>query len=119
MISKGSPTSLKVTFRQLREGRNKSLASCFQMEYRITQTMMQKQDFYSGVRSMLITRDMKPQWSPATLEEVTEAMVAEYFQPFEDPNKELVLTPPTYEPKPWIVEIQTPLPTTTDQKATE
>jgi enoyl-CoA hydratase len=40
---------------------------------------MAAHDFYEGVRAMLIDRDQKPRWRPATLEEVSDSMVDGYF----------------------------------------
>lgn len=46
-----SPTSLKVTFRQILEGGSKDLAACLAMEYRLCQHSMEDKDFYEGVRA--------------------------------------------------------------------
>jgi 3-hydroxyisobutyryl-CoA hydrolase len=84
-LSKLSPTSLKVTFRQIREGANKSLEECFQMEYRISQGFMRPgSDFFEGLRALLIDKDRNPQWSAASLSEVTDEQVDEFFQPRDD-----------------------------------
>ena len=40
MIVSQSPTSLKITLRQLQEGQNLSLSDCLKMEYRLTQRCM-------------------------------------------------------------------------------
>jgi enoyl-CoA hydratase len=79
-----SPTSLKITLRQLTIGRDYDLDAALALEYRLTQHIMAGHDFYEGVRAMLIDRDRKPQWRPATLAEVTDGMVDSYFAPIGD-----------------------------------
>jgi len=79
-----SPTSLKITLRQLTIGRDYDLDAALALEYRLTQHFMEGHDFYEGVRAMLIDRDRKPQWRPATLAEVTDSMVDTYFAPIGD-----------------------------------
>jgi enoyl-CoA hydratase len=79
-----SPTSLKITLRQLTTGRNYDLEAALILEYRLTQHVMAAYDFYEGVRAMLIDKDQKPRWRPATLAEVTESMVEAYFSPIGD-----------------------------------
>ena len=75
-----SPTSMKLTLRGLRDGAGLSLAGCLENEYRIVCAIEQGHDFYEGVRAMLIDKDKKPVWDPATLEAVDDAMVDHYFR---------------------------------------
>ncbi|MGA7865162.1 MAG: enoyl-CoA hydratase/isomerase family protein [Stellaceae bacterium] len=86
-----SPTSLKIACRQLTIGRDYDLDAALALEYRLTQHVMAGHDFYEGVRAILIDRDRKPQWRPATLAEVTDGMVDSYFESIGD--RELPLTP--------------------------
>jgi enoyl-CoA hydratase len=79
-----SPTSLKITLRQLQIGREYDLEAALALEYRLTQHVMAGHDFYEGVRAMLIDKDQTPRWRPATLAEVGDAMVADYFSPIGD-----------------------------------
>jgi enoyl-CoA hydratase len=74
-----SPTSLKITLRQLQLGREYDLEAALALEYRLTQHVMAAHDFYEGVRAMLIDKDQTPRWRPATLTEVGDAMVEGYF----------------------------------------
>jgi enoyl-CoA hydratase len=76
-----SPTSLKITLRQLIVGAEYDIETALALEYRLTQHFMQGQDFYEGVRAALIDKDQKPHWHPATLAEVTERIVDDYFAP--------------------------------------
>ena len=79
-----SPTSLKITLRQLTIGRDYDLDAALALEYRLTQHLMAGHDFYEGIRAMLIDRDRNPQWRPASLAEVSENMVDAYFTPIGD-----------------------------------
>jgi enoyl-CoA hydratase len=79
-----SPTSLKITLRQLTIGRNYDLGEALRLEYRLTQHMMAGHDFYEGVRAVVIDKDQNPSWRPASLVAVTEAMVDAYFAPIGD-----------------------------------
>jgi enoyl-CoA hydratase len=76
-----SPTSLKITLRQLIVGRDYDLEAALVLEYRLTQHVMAGHDFYEGVRAALIDKDQQPRWQPATLAEVSDAMVDAYFSP--------------------------------------
>ncbi|KAM8749027.1 3-hydroxyisobutyryl-CoA hydrolase, mitochondrial [Acanthopagrus schlegelii] len=88
-LSKMSPTSLKITYRQLREGATLSLADVLVMEYRLSQACMRGCDFYEGVRAVLVDKDQSPKWSPSTLEEVSDQMVDQCFSSLGD--KDLTL----------------------------
>jgi len=76
-----SPTSLKITLQQLTAGRGYDLEAALRLEYRMTQHVMAAHDFYEGVRAALVDKDQNPRWDPATLAEVSDAMVASYFAP--------------------------------------
>ena len=74
-----SPTSLRITLRQLTLGQGMDLEDALRLEYRMTQHVMAAHDFYEGIRAVLIDKDQKPRWQPATLAEVDEAMTERYF----------------------------------------
>ena len=84
-----SPTSLKVTVRQISAGAGIGFAEVLRMEYRLTQACMAGHDFYEGVRAAVIDKDRQPKWRPARLDQVTEAAVDAYFAPLGD--RDLVL----------------------------
>ncbi|XP_051563917.1 3-hydroxyisobutyryl-CoA hydrolase, mitochondrial [Myxocyprinus asiaticus] len=79
ILAKMSPTSLKLTFRQIQEGARMSLQEVLVMEYRLSQACMRGHDFYEGVRAVLIDKDQSPKWKPSTLSEVSEKTVEECF----------------------------------------
>lgn len=84
-----SPTSLKVTLRQLRLGETLHFAKVMTMEYRLSQTMLRHPDFYEGIRAALIDKDKQPRWRPARLDDITPGEVEAFFAP--RPGDELVL----------------------------
>ncbi|KAK6485001.1 3-hydroxyisobutyryl-CoA hydrolase [Huso huso] len=79
-LKKMSPTSLKITFRQLQNGASMSLQEVLVMEYRLSQACMRGHDFYEGVRAVLIDRDQSPKWKPGVMEEVTGDLVDGCFK---------------------------------------
>jgi enoyl-CoA hydratase len=81
LLGARSPTSLKLTFRAMREGKALDFDACMRMEYRITTRALEGHDLYEGVRAAVIDKDQKPRWQPASLEKVPEAAIAAYFAP--------------------------------------
>ncbi len=94
VLQRKSPTSLKVTLRQLRLGAGLSdFAAAMRMEYRLALNTMAARDFYEGVRAAVIDKDQTPQWRPPTLADVSEAMVGRYFEGASGPDLELTADP--------------------------
>jgi enoyl-CoA hydratase len=80
-IRKKSPTSLRITFRQIRQGARLSFDECMRTEYRMVSRIVAGHDFYEGVRAAIIDKDNAPKWSPAELSGVTAEQVDAYFAP--------------------------------------
>lgn len=86
-----SPTSLKLTKRQLEEGANKSLNECLKMEFRLMVHCLERErDFYEGVRALLVDRDQNPKWKPKILSEVSDSSIEYFFEKLSD-SEELKL----------------------------
>lgn len=83
-LRKMSPTSLKISLRQLALGETLSIEEALRMEFRMVRRCMAADDFYEGIRAVLIDKDHAPKWRPATLADVDEAAVARYFAPLGD-----------------------------------
>jgi enoyl-CoA hydratase len=83
-LSKMSPTSLKLTLRQLILGQNYDIEEALALEYRLTQHAMAAHDFFEGVRAVLIDKDQRPHWQPASLDRVDDDRIAAYFAPLGD-----------------------------------
>ena len=74
-----SPTSLKVSFKEVREGALRDFDACMIMEYRILSHILDGHDFYEGVRAVLVDKDNAPDWRPARLEEVESLAIDRHF----------------------------------------
>jgi enoyl-CoA hydratase len=85
VMAGNSPTTMKVALRELRQAKDKaSFADELALEYRLACSIISTHDFQEGVRAVVIDKDNAPRWSPARLEDVTEAMLDRLFAPFED-----------------------------------
>ncbi|ETN41929.1 uncharacterized protein HMPREF1541_03868 [Cyphellophora europaea CBS 101466] len=91
-ISIRSPTSLKVTLKQLRMGKAWSIDETFIREHQMASHFMGHPDFTEGVSARLINKPAtEPQWQPSTLAEVSEEYVNKFFtQPDNVPRLALV-----------------------------
>lgn len=76
-----SPTSLKLTLRQLQEGAGLDFEDNMKMEFRLGQFVLAGKDFYEGVRAVIVDKDQSPKWSPPSLAEVSDADIAKAFAP--------------------------------------
>lgn len=88
-IRQKSPTSLKVTLREIAGARKiESFDDCMRIEWRLAAHCMRGHDFYEGTRAQVVDKDRNPKWQPAALSEVSEANIAAYFAP--PPEGELI-----------------------------
>ncbi|KLN61181.1 3-hydroxyisobutyryl-CoA hydrolase [Kiloniella spongiae] len=75
-----APHSMKVTLAAIRKASTLGgIEEDLDMEYRLACRMFKQKDFFEGVRAVVIDKTGNPQWSPATLEAVPEAMVSDCF----------------------------------------
>ena len=80
-LSERSPTSLKVTLKQMELGRKWSIGEAFKNEYHIAGHFMSHPDFGTGVSARLIQKlPTKPAWDPPSLQDVTTKDVDKFFK---------------------------------------
>lgn len=85
-VAMRSPTSLKLTLRMLRAGRNSAnLAECLERELGACLQILHNPDFYEGIRAAVIDKDRNPAWSPARLAQVHDAAIDRFFIPAKPP----------------------------------
>lgn len=75
-----SPTSMKVTLKELTLGAKLNLAECLRMEFRLANHHVIDSDFAEGVRALLIDKDNQPKWKPPQLNEVSDDVVNKFFE---------------------------------------
>jgi len=80
-LAKRSPTMLAVTLEQLTRGATLALADCFRMELNLIHACFDQGDFMEGIRAVLVEKDNRPRWSPASLAGVTREAVDRFFAP--------------------------------------
>ena len=79
LIETKSPTSAAVALRQMRNGAQADFDECMKIELRAVTRLMQLDDFYEGVRAIIIEKDNQPKWSPARHQHVTAAQIDAIF----------------------------------------
>jgi enoyl-CoA hydratase/carnithine racemase len=80
-FAKGSPTSAALAFELQHATRHASLAEVFRLEYQASVGCCLQHDFAEGVRALLVDKDRKPVWQPATLAEVTPGLIEAHLAP--------------------------------------
>ncbi|MGX7681541.1 enoyl-CoA hydratase/isomerase family protein [Jatrophihabitans sp. DSM 45814] len=92
-VESASPTSLKVALRALREARADA-----QLEYSLIREMgvslrcIAGREFIEGIRAQVIDKDRQPRWNPATLTDVSNAIIDSHFDPV-NANKLAIYVP--------------------------
>ena len=79
-LAQKSPTSLKVTLKQLTEYGEHGFEEAMALEYRLAMHCNLGVDFFEGIRAQIVDKDRNPAWRPARLEEVTAQAVDAYFE---------------------------------------
>ncbi len=87
-----SPTALKVTRKQMREGQNMKFRPCMDMELGLSLKFVAGHDFAEGVRALLVDRDNHPDWQPDSLSAIHEDDVSAYFVPLPENERLTFLT---------------------------
>lgn len=88
-ILQKSPVSCGVAVRQMRDGAKQEFEECMRIEMRAVTRMMSRNDFYEGVRAVLIDKDMKPQWSPSAFADVSAELLDTIFATLGDDELKL------------------------------
>lgn len=80
LMRKRSPLMMCVTLSQLRRAATMAIGDCLRMERTMVRRCFEHGEVIEGVRALAIDKDHTPKWNPATLAEVTPAMVERFFE---------------------------------------
>ena len=69
-LQKKCPMSLAVTALLIKESRNRSLKNCLEIEYRLSQKMINRHDFGEGIQAVLVEKHHNPKWQPRSIDEI-------------------------------------------------
>lgn len=85
MMKRNAPLAMACTYEALKMARGlRTLEECLSLEFNFAYRAIAGHDFLEGIRAMVIDKDRKPDWRPATLDEVTADMVDEMLAPLGD-----------------------------------
>ena len=79
-LKAGSPSSVHLANLLLNKTENSLLADVFRLEYLAALHCAARPDFAEGIRALLIDKDLKPQWQPATHAGMTEEWVNGFIE---------------------------------------
>jgi len=85
LIRTKSPTSLRIALEQMKRGAGWTFEECMKAEYRIVSRVLYQDDFYEGVRAVIVDKDNAPRWNPPVLAEVSPQAIEALFAPL--PNE--------------------------------
>ncbi|MEX6634616.1 enoyl-CoA hydratase/isomerase family protein [Hyphococcus lacteus] len=88
-LSRMSPTSMRITFEQMKRGGAFDFDEVMKMEFRVVRRIMEGNDFFEGVRAQILDKDRNPKWDPESLDAITDEDIAYYFNELGD--AELIL----------------------------
>ena len=80
-MMKRSPTSMALAFEQVKRGGDLSFEEAMVMEYRIVSRIVDGNDFYEGVRALIIDKDNAPRWKPDQISGLDDAVIDAHFAP--------------------------------------
>jgi enoyl-CoA hydratase/carnithine racemase len=75
----GCPMTLYLVREQIKRAKHMSLAEVFEMELIMSTQCAMHPDLPEGIRALLIDKDGNPQWSVASVDDITPEMVEEFF----------------------------------------
>lgn len=78
-LAAGSPSSASLSYALQQRAPQFSLADVFRIEYVAALHCAARPDFAEGIRALLIDKDRRPQWQPASLADITADWVDGFF----------------------------------------
>ena len=76
----GSPNSAYVIYKQMQIGEKLDRKQVRDFEIKLTQDCFVRADFVEGVRALLMDKDLKPNWSPQTIQGISRHRIDDFFK---------------------------------------
>jgi enoyl-CoA hydratase/carnithine racemase len=83
-LANGSPTAACVTWEYMRRSRQLGIEQVLALDLVVARQCQRHADFPEGVRALLIDKSRDAAWAPPSFDEVSPALVAEFFAPLAD-----------------------------------
>lgn len=74
-----APTAIATAFRQLVAGKTLSFDDAIRQEFRLACAFVAGDEFYEGIRALVVDKDRQPRWSPARLADIDDAQIDRLF----------------------------------------
>eukprot|EP01016_Furgasonia_blochmanni_P052875 TRINITY_DN8474_c0_g1_i7.p1 TRINITY_DN8474_c0_g1~~TRINITY_DN8474_c0_g1_i7.p1 ORF type:complete len:348 (-),score=97.80 TRINITY_DN8474_c0_g1_i7:292-1335(-) len=79
LLGQQCPLSLRIIYEQIKRARTLDLAEAFRSDFRLAQRFMEGNDFFEGVKSVLVDKNHVPIWTHKTPEDVPVQEVERFF----------------------------------------
>ncbi len=79
-MDRASPLSLKLAFEVMRRAKGLNIEGALTLEFRAMMHVMADDDFFEGVRAVLIDKDQRPRWRHPSLADVTAREIERHFE---------------------------------------
>ena len=76
----GCPLTARLVWEQMHRAVDMTLADVFRMEWWMSVSCLMQPDFPEGVRALVIDKDQQPRWQHAHLSDVSESLLASFFE---------------------------------------
>ena len=80
ILKKKCPMSLAISCELLDRAKKKSLKECLEMEYQLSQKIVYRDDFDTGIKEVLITKSNKPLWKPESIYDISNNEINKMFE---------------------------------------
>ncbi len=81
ILSKKSPTSLHLAYEAQRRGANMNLREVLRQDLRVSMHCLKYQDFFEGVKAIVVDKNHKPDWKIGAVEDVSKKDIERFFEP--------------------------------------
>ncbi|MCB1562122.1 MAG: enoyl-CoA hydratase/isomerase family protein [Alphaproteobacteria bacterium] len=81
LLCSRAPASVKVTAAHFNKALEQSFDEIIADDFVLAQHFLRRNDFYEGIRALLVDKDKTPSWSQGRFEDVTQDEIESYFEP--------------------------------------